>query len=110
MDERVRAMVFELAEGDAQHLLEGLQVGVVVVDGRSRFRETTQASAHTIGRQVLDDAVVLVQPGVLPDERDHQVAHGAEARLHRPDTRVRPPWPLATAAQRAATSPGSTSP
>ena len=79
-------MVFELAERDAQHVLEGLQVGIVVVGGRARFRETTQAGAHTVGRQVLDDAVVLVQPGVLPDEGHHQVAHGAEARLHRPDT------------------------
>ena len=110
MHERVAAVLLELAEADAKRVLERREVGLVVV-GRGAGRvQTGEGASDARRRQVLDGTVVFVETGVLPDDGDLQVAHRAHPGVHRADTRVRSPWPLATAAQRAATSPASTSP
>ena len=86
MDERVGAVVLELAEADAQHLLERLDVRLVVIGRRAGVRETGETRAHAFGRQVLDHTVVGVEPGVLPHQGNHEVTHRLESGLHRADT------------------------
>ena len=88
MHEGVGAVLLELAERDPPHLLEGQEMGLVVVGGRGRRVQLGQAGAHAVRREILDDSVVVVQPGVLAHDGNHQVAHGPETGLHQADTRT----------------------
>src|SRR6185312_16695767 len=70
----------QLAVAGPQVLLERREVGLVVRVVERLAAQPGQAGAHPGRRQVLDDAVVAVQPDVLPGLRDHHVGGGGQAR------------------------------
>ena len=83
MQKRTAPVVLQLPVDDSSPILEGREMGVDQRIGDPRSSEAGERALHPTRRQVLDHAVVLVEPDVLPGLGDEQLIDRPNSPIHR---------------------------